>query len=137
MSEVSTTQRITQEELQGTAEEQISALIRPLNLFFEDTNRALDRDLTVQQNMDASILRVRIQTAASYPGNWVEVKFQHGMKRRPSGAMMINIVDNNNFDTVFISPITIQTTFDSTQGTLKFVTGLVPSGDFTLTLLIL
>ena len=137
MSGLPTTQRVTREELQGDAEQQLEALLRPLNLFFEDVGNALDRDLTIEENLDASIITVAIETGPAYPNDWVNIRFRHGVKRRVNGATVLNIVDDNDYDKVFYGDVWAQVRFDSTQGDILMLTGLVSSAKYTLTLLIL
>ena len=137
MSSLPTTQRVTREELQGDAEQQLEALLRPLNLFFEDVGNALDRDLTVEENLDASILTANIETGPAYPNDWVNIYFQHGVKRRPNGSAVLNIVDTNDYDKIFYGDVWAQVRFGPAQGEIMMVTGLVPSAQYTLTLLIL
>lgn len=137
MSKVPSTDRISQEEMIGSAEQQVSALLRPLNLFFQDIGDALNSDLTIQENLDASILNIPIQTGPSYPADWVDVGFRHGIKRRVSGSIVINIREDSDPDAIFTSPIHADVRFNDIQGSIVYLGGLQASKIYTLTLLIL
>lgn len=137
MSKIPSTQRITVEELQGDPTQMIRALLRPLNLFIEDVNSALNKNITISDNLDSSIVSVQIQTPSTYPTDFNNTKFQHGMKRRVNGNVVLNISDDEDSYAVFTDPVQANISFDTTQGEIKHITGLAANKFYTLTFLIL
>ena len=137
MAGVPSTQRITVEELQGDADQRLNALLRPLNLFIEDVNSALGKNLTVLENLDANIITVDFETDSGYPAPFTNVRFQHGVNRRVSGNTLLNIVDLDDPDFLFLTATEARITFGPDQGEITFVTGLQALKRYTITLLII
>ena len=141
MARLPTTQRITQEELRGTADQKISSLLGPLNLFFTDVNSALNKNLSIGDNVDAQIVTVDFTTASTYPtvADWIDVNFSVTMNRRPSGAMVIGISQAGDTSVVFSDPVFADVYFaaGTKTGTIRFVTGLQASTRYYLTLLVI
>ena len=78
MSQLPTQKRITPESFPDQ-EKWIPKLLEPLNRFMEDVNRALNNQLTVNENMDAVVRTVQLD--GTYP-----VKFKWERKNRPKAA---------------------------------------------------
>ena len=139
MANLPTTTRITQEELQGDADQKIEAMLRPLNLFFTDLNSALNKDLTIGENIDAQLITLRIKAPDAYPvvTSWEDYDFQITMKRKPSGAYVINLVDVNDINAINTNPVSASIKFLTGAGRIKWITGLQPCHSYDITLLIL
>lgn len=139
MANLPTTRRITQEELQGEPEQQIETMVRPINLFFESLYTALNKDLTVQENMDAQVTTVRFKVPEDYPSldAWVDINFQLEMKRTPSGAHVLHLEEVDNLTEVHDQPVWADVKFIPGEASIKYITGVQPCRSYNITLLIL
>ena len=139
MANLPTTKRITQEELQGSADQKIEVLMRPLNTFITDVISALNKDLTIGENIDAQIITLRVKAPDAYPvvAEWTDYEFQLTMKRKPSGYRVINLVDVNDTNAINNNPVWADVKFFTGFARIKWITGLQPCHSYDITLLIL
>lgn len=138
MAKIPTTKQITIEELQGSADQKIEALVRPINLFIRDVNQALNQDLTLGDNVDAQIITIAVQTSSAYP-TFDAVNFSLTTKHTPYGAHLINIIKDSDTEYVFTSAVWVDVYFPAGEsyGTIRHITGLAASTNYTITLLII
>lgn len=138
MAQLPTTKRITQEELQGDADQKIQTMLRPMNLFFESIYSALNKDLTFAENLDAQITRVEFTVPDTYPrkDTWTDVKFAITTKRAPSGYVIGNIIDRDDPTHVFYDEVWASIFIQGGEATIKYLTGVQPCQRITLTILL-
>lgn len=137
MAKLPSTQRITQEELQGDADQKIQTILSPINLFFNDVRNALDRDLTFGDNVDSQMITLSIQTSSAYP-TFTPVNFQLTMRNRPHGAQVVYIKKTDDIDYVFTSAVWADVYFPAGEsyGTVRHITGLAASTNYKVTLFV-
>jgi hypothetical protein len=140
MAELPSIKRIVREDIKN-APDWIESLIGPLNSFMEEVYNALDRDLTIGQNLRGAIKSINFKTRSSYgtapvADNWEVQKIANPMQVKPQLVVIGDITDKDTF-----LPITsnVSLSWDFLDGTIRinYVAGLQANKRYEIKLLIL
>lgn len=91
-----TARKILREDLKG-APDWISGIIDPINSFMEKIYQAMNKNITLQENIASFIKEITYTTEATYPNSQGKVTFKNELKTRPIGVLLMQIYDKNNY----------------------------------------
>jgi len=120
----------------------IDPLLTQLNSFMGSVYRALDNDITVNDNIAASLKQISFTTRSDYTSaspveNGFEVqKIANPLRKKPVGVMLVKTVDLTHYKTI-TNPVNIYWDFLDGYINVKYVTGLIDSNKYELNLLII
>jgi hypothetical protein len=140
MAELPSIKRIVREDIKD-APEWIESLIGPLNGFMEEVYNALDRDLTIGQNLRGAIKSINFKTRSSYGtapllNNWDVQKISNPMQVKPQLVLIGDIVDRDTFLPI-TSNVSLSWNFLDGIIRINYVAGLEANKRYEIKLLIL
>lgn len=142
MAKLPSIKRIVREDIPN-APQWIESLIYPLNRFMEEVYYALDRDLTIGENLKGSIRTVNFKTRNDYStaspkeDGWEVKKINDPLNGiKPDVILVGKITNRDNFSDVITEPVTVFWDFFDNEVTLKYITGLADDTRYEVKLLI-
>lgn len=129
-----TIKRILREDVKE-APSWVNGLIDPLNTFMETVYQALNRNLTLTENLASFVQELTYRTPSTYPSNQEVSSFQNSLKVQPSAVMLMQIFDRATY-TAPAGPVYIPWVFSGTEIEIGTITGLSPGKTYTVRLVI-
>lgn len=117
-----TIKKILREDLKD-APSWVDGLIGPLNGFMETVYQALNKNITLSENIGSFLTEQTFKTVTTYPTGQGNISFQNELKTRPVGVILMQIYDRQTF-TPPPGPTSIQWTLDVNQIVVYPITGL-------------
>jgi hypothetical protein len=124
------------------APEWMGPLITQLNSFMSSVYYALDRDITFDENIAASLKQISFTTRSDYTSaspvtaGFEVKKIFNPLKSKPVGVHLVKIVDLTAYK-VITNPVTIHWDYLDGYVNIRYVTGLADSNKYEINLLIL
>jgi len=122
--------------------EWIDPMLQQLNSFMSSVYHALDNDITINDNIAASLKQISFTTRSDYSTAVVKTdgfevqKIANPLRSKPVGVLMVKIVDLVNYKTI-TDPVNIHWDFLDGYINIKFITGLIDSNKYEVNVLIL
>jgi len=119
----------------------VESLINPLNTFMREVYYALDRDLTINENMIGAIRTISFTTRSDYltapvkEDGWVQQSITGPINVKPSIVALGKITDTATFK-VTTSPTGIDWDYLNNDLRINYIAGLKPSTRYEVILLI-
>ena len=130
MAQLPKLSRFQTEDFQKDQRKWIGKLLQPLNSFMQSVVSGLDRNLTVNQNMQGEIKSLNVRGGG-------EVKFKYSATQRPAVVLVGRVIDKTGV--VLALPTSCADWQEDGAGniTIRSVPNLVSGQDYTITFLIL
>lgn len=130
-----TQKKILKEDLKG-APGYVDGIIGPVNSFMESTYQALNKNITLQENIASFIKEISYNTDAAYPGTPHEiVQFQNTLKTKAIGVMVMQVYEKSTY-TPALGAVYVPWVEDNGSINIYSITGLEPSKQYLVRLLI-
>lgn len=113
----------------------VNGLIDPLNAFMETVYQALNKNLTLTENVASFTTEIIYKTVSTYPTSQGTFDFQSTLRTRPIGVMLMQIYDKSNY-TPPPGPVYIPWTSQGSQIVLDTITGLEASKSYLIRLVV-
>lgn len=124
-----TIKKIMREDLKN-APDWVGRLIDPVNSFMESVYTALNKNITLYDNISSFIKEVTYKTPATYPTGVENVSFLNELRTRATGVVILQAYENATYTPVSIGNIAW---VESTAGIVIYpVTGLAPDKTYTI-----
>lgn len=127
------------EDLQG-ADASVKKLVAILNPFVENVYRAINRGLTFQENIAASIQTLTFRTSSTYEASdtFEPIVFETTFNQRPAGVMLLQLFKTESPEAVLkeASTITDWRELSTGQVSIRFISGLEDSTRYTARVLV-
>jgi hypothetical protein len=135
MAKLNVTKRIVTEDFQKDDQALVSKLAFTLNSFFEQTANALNKNLTIEDNLNMEVKSVTITVDASGIPT-TAAAFQTALKTKVRGATVIAARNQTSATTYPTSAPFL--TFEQNDGiiTIQHIAGLQASNSYSLTILL-
>jgi hypothetical protein len=88
--------KILREDLKG-APEYVNGIIDPVNSFMESTYQALNKNLTLNENLSSFTKELTYKTVSTYPTNQPVTTFKNSLKIRPTGVWVMQAYDKTTY----------------------------------------
>jgi hypothetical protein len=75
----------------------ITGIIEPVNSFMESTYQALNKNITLTDNIASFVKEITYKTPASYPAGLENVQFQNQLRTKPIGVMVMQVYDKTTY----------------------------------------
>jgi len=134
MAKLPPIKRIVREDLKD-APAWIDRLITPLNAFMEAVYSALDRDLTVGENVAGEIKTIQVKAGAAATDN--TFTFTTTTRRTPKVCAIGRVERVENIYTPITAAVGLDWRFDAGQIIISSIAGLTNGETYNITLLIL
>lgn len=132
MARLSNIKRIIKEQLPSDVQKWIDTILFPLNDAISQFTNALNKQLTVTDNMNGTIKNFRL-TSSQFP-----FTFNHGLTQQPTVLIIGQINDTSGSPTTFTAAPYAQWSIGSAASTItvQTITGLDPAKTYSVTFLI-
>ena len=139
MAELPSIKRLVREDIPN-APEWIGQVIDPLNTFMEEVYYALDRDLTINQNIRGTIKTITLTTKSTYGNapktdNWDIQKITDPIGVKPEVVALGSVVNKDSFATI-TDPVYVSWDWYNSQIRINYIAGLAASTKYEIKLLI-
>jgi hypothetical protein len=117
-------------------------MLSQLNAFMSSVYYALDKDITINENVAASIKQISFTTRTDYSSaspvkdGFALQKIYNPLKTKPVGVHLIKITNLTSYK-IMTDPVTIHWDYLDGYINIRYVTGLEDSNKYELNLLIL
>ena len=128
-----TIKKILREDLKD-APGWINGVIDPLNSFMETLYQALNRNVTLTENVACFVKEIVYITPSSYPV-MDDIQFMSALKTKAIGVMVMQAVEKSNYQPV-LDPVYVPWTEVNGSIVIKPITGLVASKTYLIRLLV-
>ena len=125
---------ILREDLK-TKEAWVSALIDPINSFFDTVYIALNKNITFSENIRCMVKEVTVVTSATYPALDL-IKFPNTLKVKASGLWVIFAIKKDDYTPV-MSPVYASWVEDNGVITISGLSGLSVSTSYLIRFIII
>ncbi len=88
--------KILREDLKD-APDWVNGLIDPLNNFMETVYQALNKNLTLNENINSFTTELNYRTVSTYPTDQPTLSFMNTLKTRPFGIQIMQILDKSTY----------------------------------------
>jgi len=122
--------------------EWIDPLLQQLNSFMTSVYHALDKDITVNENIAASLKQISFTTRSDYStaspvADGFEVqKIANPLRTKPVGVILVKVVDLTSYKTI-TDPVNVFWDYLDGYINVKYITGLLDSNKYEINLLII
>jgi len=120
----------------------VTPLLTQLNSFMGSVYYALDKDITVNENLAMYAKQIKFTTRSDYTtatpteDGFETQKIYNPLKSKPLGVHLVKIVDLTSY-TIITDPVSIFWDYLDGYINIKYVTGLTNSNKYELNLLIM
>jgi hypothetical protein len=135
MAFLPTVKSIRREDIGPEAPAWVDNLLGPLTTFMEAIYSALNRQLTLQENIACTIRDFSFTTSSTYnTGDFTAINFPSGLRTKPIGCMILQITNANA--SVITSAVSLS--WEDLSGNIKinYVSGLANSNQYNMRLLV-
>lgn len=140
MAKLPSVKRLVREDIPN-APEWIDTLIDPLNTFMEEVYYALDRDLTLNENIIGGVSTIQFKTRSDYTtavdplDGWEIQKLFDPISVKPEFVGIGQITDRDEF-TIITAPVSLSWDWLDGEVRIKYIAGLTDSKRYEIKLLI-
>lgn len=135
MAKLPPVRRLLREDLKD-APEWIDRLIQPINLFFESVYSALNRNLTLGDNVTAQIKNFTITAGAAATDN--TFSFLFSIATKPRGVLVISCVQDEPVYTPLTGAVTVPSwRVNGDQVVIESITGLTNTKKYSISVLVI
>lgn len=120
--------KILREDLKD-APDWVGGIIDPVNGFMESTYQALNRNITLQDNVASFVKEFPYKTPSAYPAGVSPVRFQSTLKTKAIGVVLLQVVEKNSYIPA-PGPVYIPWVEDAGNIEIHTITGLEPSKSY-------
>ncbi len=125
--------RILREDLKG-APDWVNFIIDPFNSFADTIYQALNKNITLSENVRCFIKEITYKTTSAYPVA-DDIQFMNDLKVKATGVQVLQAVDRSDY-TPAPGPVYAPWTEDNGNIIIRSITGLEASKLYTIRLLI-
>lgn len=126
--------KILREDLKD-APNWVSGIIGPVNSFMETTYQAMNKNLTLQENIASFVKEITYITPSTYP-TMDNITFQNQLRSKPIGVMVMQCYDKDTY-TPAAGPIYVPWIQDVSGNIVVYpITGLVASKTYIIRLVV-
>lgn len=75
----------------------INAVIEPVNTFMESTYQALNKNITLSENIASFIKEINYTTPSTYPSGVEITSFMNTLRTRPVGVQILQVYDKTTY----------------------------------------
>jgi len=101
----------------------VNGLIDPINSFMETVYQALNKNLTLTENIASFVTEITYRTISTYPTGQETTNFMNQLKVRPSGVMVMQVYDKLTYLPP-PGPVYVPWTLNGDQIVMRTITGL-------------
>lgn len=113
----------------------IVPLINVVNSFMENTYQALNKNITLRENIACFVKEITYTTPSTYPSGVENVQFKSELKTKATGLMVMQVVDKSNY-TPALGSVYVPWIEDNGTIIIYPITGLDADKTYTIRLLI-
>ena len=88
--------KILREDLKG-APEYVNGIIDPVNTFMEKTYQALNKNITLTDNIASFVKEITYKTTSTYPTGQPTITFKNEIRTRPIGVLPMQAYDKATY----------------------------------------
>lgn len=137
MASLPTIKRVLRTDLGRDIPLWVDSLLSPINQFMEEIYSAMNKNLTIPENVLGQIITINFKTGANYATNkeFTELNFRNSLNKKMSILTVGQITKigdpSKKHESVFVS------WYDNNDGTvtIRYVSGLEDSSEYNLTIL--
>lgn len=129
-----TSKKILREDLKD-APPYVNGIIEPVNSFMETVYQALNKNITLNENIASFLKEISYTTPSTYPTGVQTVGFQNALRTRPIGVLLMQAYDKLSY-TPPPGPVYIPWIEDDGTITIYPITGLAASKTYLIRLVI-
>ncbi len=128
-----TIKKIVREDVKD-APSWINAIIDPINTFMENVYTALNKNITLTDNISSFVKEITYRTPSTYPNGVANMSFVNQLRSRATGVLVMQVVDSSTYEPRTCSNIAWN---ESVNGIVIFtILGLEASKTYTIRLLV-
>lgn len=126
---------VRREDLGPDAPAWVDNLLGPLTVFMEAIYSALNKQITIRENIAATIREFNFVTKSNYStGGWDIIQFPSGLKTKPTACWVGYIQEANQ--SIIYDPVTVSWEDLSGDIRVNYITGLSNSTQYTVRLIV-
>jgi len=91
------TQKVILREDLKDAPSYVGGIIDPVNSFMQTTYQALNKNITLQENIASFIKEIVYKTPTTYPAGVEDVSFQNSLRTRPIGVQVMQAYEKTSY----------------------------------------
>lgn len=129
-----TQKKILREDLKD-APSYVNGIIEPVNTFMEAVYQALNKNITLSENIASFIKELIYTTPGTYPSGVEEVRFQNTLRARPTGMMVMQAYERSSYIPA-PGPVYVPWVEDDGEIIVSPITGLEASKTYLVRLVI-
>lgn len=133
MAKLPTTKKLLIEDVQPPSEQEdwVRRLLWPMNSFMTSVYGALNKDLTLTENIDASIREIEFETDSAYTsGTWTNLQFPRNINHKTNGVLLLQIYDKSDPYAAIINATSISWLDINGTINITYVAGLANSTNY-------
>jgi hypothetical protein len=131
------TKKISRADLGKDAPDWVNNLLSPLNSFIEQVYTALNKNITLPENVASQIINIEVNTPADYSiGIFPSINFKRTLARKANLCIIGRAIEINT-NSIFINGVF--PTWEDNNGTIgiKYISGLENSKNYNFTFLLI
>ena len=101
----------------------VNGLIDPINSFMERTYQAMNKNLTLTENIASFVKEFTYTTVSTYPVGQPNTEFITSLKTKPSGLMLMQVYEKNTY-TPAVGPVYVPWVEKDGNIIISTITGL-------------
>lgn len=129
-----TQKKILREDLKD-APAYVNGIIEPVNTFMEALYQALNKNITLSENIASFIKELIYVTPSTYPAGVEDVSFQNALRTRPIGVMVMQAYERTTYIPA-VGPVYVPWIEDDGNIIISSITGLAASKTYLVRLVI-
>ena len=137
MASLPTIKRVLRSDLGRDIPLWVDSLLSPINQFMEEIYSAMNRNLSIPENVSGQTITINFKTLSTYTSDkdFTELNFRNSLNKKMTHLMVGNISQigdpSKKHDSIFLS------WYDNNDGTItiRYISGLTDSSEYNITLL--
>jgi hypothetical protein len=129
-----TQKKILREDVKG-APSWVTPIIETLNSFMETVYQAMNRNITLTENVACNIKEITYKTPSSYPAGVDTVQFVTGLKTKAIGVLVMQAIEKSTYVPA-AGPVYAPWVENNGNIVLGTITGLEADKTYTIRLLV-
>ncbi len=113
----------------------INGIVEPLNSFMETTYQALNKNITLTENIASFIKEITYRTNSTYPMGMGKIYIQNGLKSRAIGIMVMQVYEKSTYIPA-PGPVYIPWVEENASIAISTITGLEADKTYTIRLVV-
>ena len=139
MAGLPTTKKIYRADLGNDIPTWVDNLLSPLNSFIEQVYSAMDRNLTLPNNVSSQLESIEFTTSSTYSASqtFPEISIRRTIPRYTTFVIVGNVMDSGNPQKKFTTPVFPSWSDENGIIKIRYISGLTNSTKYKIYLLIL